>query len=158
MQEIRHQQEDQGQCGRNDLQSHRLDPDVERIRRKLVRLMAVSAVVTLLLVGAVLAAIIYKIMQPVSVRPPVAAPAVSHSEKPPAETILKPVNREIMLVPGTHLLSQSISGSLISLETLKPDDSIELIIYDYTKGQIIARLQISANGKSALEPGKSPVE
>lgn len=135
-----HQPEEQDQYGRNDPQSRELDLDVEQIRRRLLRLIIASVAVTLLLVGVVFITVVYKISRPDG--PDMAMPAMRDSKKLQDMKTLKSLDREIAFSTGTRLLSQSISGSLISLEALKPDGNTELLIYNYKEGQIIARLQI----------------
>lgn len=137
-------------CDGEERLSGDMNPDLERIRRKLLRLMILSTVITLLLVGAVLVAVVYKITRPAAPHlPPFSADA---SEKAPAPVALKLADREIMLAPGAQLISQSLSGSLISLETLMPDNSTELIIYDYREGRVAARLRIPAGDASVADP------
>lgn len=122
----------------------KLDADVERVRCKLLRLMIISIMVTLLLVGAVLAAVIYKITRPAVSHQIDAPPAAGQAAKPGAMMGTKPVDLRVTLAPGARFVSQSISGNLICLETLKPDNSIELIVYDYRAGTMIARLHLAA--------------
>lgn len=138
-----------------------LDPAVERVRRKLMRLMIISVTITILLVVAVFVAVIYKATR-TSQTPPVTQGEVSlvptdlnatatqtvgniiAQAEPPATII-----HEIDLPVGTRILSQSLSGDLISLETLAPSGGTELVIYNYKQGQIIARLSIPSNDMSS---------
>jgi len=140
-----------------------LGPELERVRRRLMRLMLVAVLVTLLLVGAVLVAVIYKITRPV---PPHAHASVnqltdSHplpkGKQPPA-LMHAPASRDIQLAPGARLISQSIAGPLLSLETLKPDGQTELVIYDYQRGQIITRLQIAADNLDDPASNRPPTK
>ncbi len=69
---------------------------------------------------------------------------IARNEK--LQTILKTlvllVESQIDLTPGTRLLSQSLSGDLISLETLLPDGGTELVIYDYRQSRIVGRVKL----------------
>lgn len=136
--------------------SRKLDPDVEYVRRRLLRLMIISLIVTMLLIGAVLAAVIYKITRPTAVQEAdrttmqqeikaavqeEVKAAMIKPESAKAKTDFKSI--EIDLPAGTRILSQSISEGVISLETLPPKGGIELIIYDYREGRIMARLRIA---------------
>ncbi|WP_139973738.1 MULTISPECIES: hypothetical protein [Brucella/Ochrobactrum group] len=122
-----------------------LDPAMERVRRKMIRLLAVSIGVMLIGLMAVLVAVVYKINRAPET-PPVeearsdipgqAAPAPVKPEPP------KLIESQIDLTPGTRLLSQSLSGNELSLETLLPDGGTELIIYDYRESRIIGRIRL----------------
>ncbi|MBN9045711.1 MAG: hypothetical protein J0H18_08590 [Rhizobiales bacterium] len=121
----------------------RLDPAMERVRRKMMRLLAVAIGVMLIGLMAVLVAVVYKIN-----RAPQTTPAEAHSDVP-AQTAQpakpeppKMVESQIDLTPGTRLLSQSLSGDLISLETLLPDGGTELVIYDYRQSRIVGRVKL----------------
>jgi hypothetical protein len=56
----------------------------------------------------------------------------------------KLIESQINLVPGTRLLSQSLSGDQLSLETLLPDGGTELIIYDYRESRVIGRIKLGS--------------
>ena len=144
---------------------NQLDPVVERVRRKLMRLMIVSVAITLLLVIAVFIAVIYKATRssdapvttqteqnavPTDVGTPQGtstqggnAPNTANNIAPVAPPAT--INREIDLPVGTRILSHSLSGDLISLETLAPSGGTELVIYNYKEGRVVARLPIPAN-------------
>ncbi|RTQ27366.1 hypothetical protein [Brucella abortus] len=98
-----------------------LDPAMERVRRKMIRLLAVSIGVMLIGLMAVLIAVVYKI---------------NRKPEPP-----KLIESQIELAPGTRLLSQSLSGDQLSLETLLPDGGTEIIVYDYRQSRIIGRIK-----------------
>ncbi|UXN06394.1 hypothetical protein [Bartonella sp. HY761] len=152
---------------------NRLDPAVERVRRKLMRLMIVSVTITLLLVIAVFIAVIYKatrtpdnapttqVNQPavpndlsvVPLNDPAGQAAVGQNtvESNHPVTLPATINREIDLPVGTRILSHSLSGDLISLETLAPSGGTELVIYNYKQGNVVARLPIPANDMPSPE-------
>lgn len=120
-----------------------LDPAMERVRRKMIRLLAVSIGVMLIGLMAVLIAVVYKINR----KPEPAIAEEARSDIPgqiaaPAKPEPpKRIESQIELAPGTHLLSQSLSGDQLSLETLLPDGGTEIIVYDYRQSRIIGRIK-----------------
>ncbi|WP_343312715.1 hypothetical protein AAIB41_07645 [Brucella sp. BE17] len=124
-----------------------LDPAMERVRRKMIRLLAVSIGVMLIGLMAVLVAVVYKIN-----RAPDETPVEEARTDIPGQTAAQPVKPEppkliesqLNLLPGTRLLSQSISGDHLSLETLLPDGGTELVIYDYRESRIIGRIKMGS--------------
>lgn len=121
-----------------------LDPAMEKVRRKMVRLLAVSIGVMLIGLMAVLVAVVYKINR----APETSETEVARSDIPgQVATPIKPeppklIESQIDLTPGTRLLSQSLSGDQLSLETLLPDGGTELIIYDYRESRILGRIKL----------------
>lgn len=121
-----------------------LDPAMERVRRKMIRLLAVSIGVMLIGLMAVLAAVVYKINKAPD-KPEQEELHANRSDIPgqvaaaPKEPF-KMVESKITLPEGTRLLSQSLSGNLISLETLLPDGGTEIIVYDFKESRIAARM------------------
>ncbi|MGO1163453.1 hypothetical protein [Brucella pseudogrignonensis] len=121
-----------------------LDPAMEKVRRKMVRLLAVSIGVMLIGLMAVLVAVVYKINR----APDTSETEVARSDIPgQVTTPIKPeppklIESQIDLTPGTRLLSQSLSGDQLSLETLLPDGGTELIIYDYRESRILGRIKL----------------
>ncbi|WP_412057296.1 hypothetical protein [Bartonella sp. DGB2] len=101
-----------------------LDPAVERVRRKLMRLMLLSLAITILLILIVLAAVIYKIMTPT----------------PHKSELLAPSQYMLPLKTGEKLISQSLSGSYLSLEVVNEKGKTEILIYNYQTNTLIARL------------------
>lgn len=126
-----------------EVQEPPLDPAMERVRRKMIRLLAVSIGVMLIGLMAVLAAVVYKIN-----RAPDENLADGALSDIPGQAIVAPVEpqklieSQIDLETGTRLLSQSLSGDHISLETLLPDGGTELVIYDYRQSRIVARMRL----------------
>lgn len=120
-----------------------LDPAMEKVRRKMVRLLAVSIGVMIIGLMAVLGAVVYKVMGS-------SEPAKTEDVRSdiPAQAITEPVVRQeliesqLELPEGTRLLSQSLSGNHVSLETLLPDGGTEIIVYDYQESRIIARMRL----------------
>lgn len=130
-----------------------LDPAMERVRRKMIRLLIISIGIMVIGLIAVLSAVVYKINQ---------APDTAESETAqsdiPGQTVKKDdqtqnaenkaaelppmVESQLELAPGTRLLSQSLSGNLVSLETLLPDGGTEIMIYDYRQSRFVGRMRL----------------
>jgi hypothetical protein len=128
-----------------------LDPAMERVRRKMIRLLIISIGIMVIGLIAVLSAVVYKINQ---------APDTAESETAqsdiPGQTAKKDaqntenkaaelppmVESQLELAPGTRLLSQSLSGNLVSLETLLPDGGTEIMIYDYRQSRFVGRMRL----------------
>ncbi|PYE88720.1 hypothetical protein [Phyllobacterium leguminum] len=121
-----------------------LDPAMEKVRRKMMRLLAVSIGIMLIGLMAVLVAVVYKVTRSdeAETAPPrsdIPGEAVTAPVAPPAI-----IESQVPLAPGTRLLSQSLSGDHVSLETLLPDGGTEIIVYDYVKSRIVARMRLGA--------------
>ncbi|MCF7646260.1 hypothetical protein KQ944_15325 [Bacillus subtilis] len=130
-----------------------LDPAMERVRRKMIRLLIISIGIMVIGLIAVLSAVVYKINQ---------APDTAESETAqsdiPGQAVKKDaqaqntenktaelppmVESQLELAPGTRLLSQSLSGNLVSLETLLPDGGTEIMIYDYRQSRFVGRMRL----------------
>jgi hypothetical protein len=112
-----------------------LDPAMERVRRKMIRLLAVSIGIMVIGLMAVLAAIVYKINQPVQ---ETAAPARSDLPGQPLGAAL--AGEAIRLDPGTRILSHNLSDSTLSLETRLADGTREILVYNVETKRVIARI------------------
>lgn len=139
-----------------------LDPAMERVRRKMIRLLIISIGIMVIGLIAVLSAVVYKINQ----APDTAESETAQSDIPgqspgadiPGQTVKKDaqaqntenktaelppmVESQLELAPGTRLLSQSLSGNLVSLETLLPDGGTEIMIYDYRQSRFVGRMRL----------------
>lgn len=118
-----------------------LDPAMERVRRKMMRLLAVSIGIMLIGLMAVLAAVVYKVNrsdQPQTPEPRSDIPGQEAAAPVPPAII----ESQVPLAPGTRLLSQSLSGDHVSLETLLPDGGTEIVVYDFRASRIIARMRL----------------
>ncbi len=125
-------------------QEPQIDPVMERVLRKMVRLLLVSIGVMIIGLMAVLAAVVYKInASPDADQLETAASAaeLAKTEAKP-EDLLPLVESQLELTPGTRLLSQSLSGNLVSLETLLPDGGTEIMIYDYRQSRFVGRMRL----------------
>lgn len=156
---------DQQQYAAEQPQEPQLDPAMERVRRKMVRLLIISIAIMVIGLMAVLAAVVYKINktpdtaenetaqsdipgQSPGANIPGQKPLVDSSGKPLTGADAKladplpMVESQLELTPGTRLLSQSLSGNLVSLETLLPDGGTEIMIYDYRQSRFVGRMRL----------------
>ncbi|WP_455473939.1 hypothetical protein [Bartonella sp. B30(2025)] len=126
-------------------QDQPLDPAVERIRQKLMRLMAISISITLVLILAVLFGVIYKIM----------APAATSQQK---DSVIsqnqnsKVAHHTLSLPKGSQILSQSLSEHNIVLKILTPEGQIQFMIYNYYTGALIAIFSVKTTQEKTLNP------
>lgn len=114
-----------------------LDPAVEKVRKKLMRLMIVSIAITIILILAVFAGVVYKIMTPEPRSHKISAPTqerLSALYKDHPHT----AHHTLSLPQGAKIVSQSLAGRMLSLQILMPDGKIKLMIYDYYTGVLLA--------------------
>jgi hypothetical protein len=116
-----------------------LDPAMERVRRKMIRLLAVSIGIMVIGLMAVLAAIVYKINQPVE--GDVAARGAAAPGQPLGAALAGEV---ITLDPGTRILSHNLSDNTLSLETRLANGSRQILIYDVATKRVVARIAEAA--------------
>lgn len=131
-----------------DLEDKPLDPATEKVRRKMVRLLAVSIGVMMVGLMAVLGAIVYKLGQ--TEEPEVAsskagaAPVAAASQLVVPETVTAEnmLTGEIGLPSGAKLTSSSLDGDRVLLTVQLSDGSTELHIFDLVSGQIFVQLRV----------------
>lgn len=110
-----------------------LDPAVERVRRKLVRFIAINLGILFLALMAVVAALVYRATR-------VETPTAPVRELPvPSGTA---AYGEISLPRGANIISHAISGNRLSLSLELADGSRTIFIYDMTEARLIARFDI----------------
>ncbi|PSH69125.1 fimbrial protein [Phyllobacterium brassicacearum] len=122
-----------------DAEEAPLDPTMERVRRKMIRLLAVSIGIMVIGLMAVLAAIVYKINQPVQ---EVATAARSDIPEQPLGAAL--AGEAITLDPGTRILSHNLSDNTLSLETRLGDGTRQVLLYDLASKRVVARISEAA--------------
>ena len=110
-----------------------LDPAAERVRRKLVRFMAINLGILFLALMAVVAALVYK-----SMTVPPETPAVA-SDIPSSNV----TSGRIVLPSGARLVSQSLSGNLLSLHVALAQGGEAILIYDTAQGRVVARHELA---------------
>jgi hypothetical protein len=121
----------------DDSEEKPLDPAVERVRRKLVRFVAINLVLLFVALMAVVAAIVYKSGQ--------SAPEAAA----PASVVPSPVEGgmltgDIVLPSGATLLSHSFSGNRIALDAELADGSRTIFLYDIAEKRIVGQFEVKA--------------
>jgi hypothetical protein len=111
-----------------------LDPEVEKVRKKLVRFVAINLGLLFLALMVVIGALVYKARN----APPANPPLAGDIQVPAGE----PVSGNIVLPVGAKVISQSLSGNRVSIDTELADGSRAIFVYDITERRIIGRLSI----------------
>ncbi len=107
-----------------------LDPAVEKVRRKLVRFVAINLAILLIALMAVAAAIVYR----------------SGREAPPSRIATggEPAEAEIPLPAGARIVSQSLSGDRIAIDAELPGGGRAIFLYDLAEQRLIGRFAIGS--------------
>lgn len=122
----------------DDEEEKPLDPAVEKVRKKLVRFVAVNLGLLFLALMAVLAAIVYKTRTEAP-----AAPEAPIADIPlPAGGGM--LEGEIALPSGARIVSQALSGNRLSLDVELPGGSRAIFLYDVAERRMIGRFDVSA--------------
>lgn len=111
-----------------------LDPAMEKVRRKMVRLLMISLGIMMIGLMAVLYAIVHK-MSGSGAKPDAAAVAIPAG----ADEISAPIT----LPKGAQINSVSLSGSRILFDLALPDGGRELAVYDSQEKRFTARHALS---------------
>ncbi len=114
-----------------------LDPALENVRRKMVRLQLVSAGIMFVSLMAVLAAVVYK-----ATRTETQEPAASTSLAIPAD---QPITATANLPSGFTVQSTSLSGNQILFFGSMPDGTRKALVFDLTVGRIVADVAVTGN-------------
>ena len=112
-----------------------LDPAMEKVRRKMIRLLAISIGVMMAGLMAVLFAIVYKMNSKPAGLAAETALALPQGTEEIAGTIALP--------EGAQINSQSLSGNRILLDLSLPDGKRELAIFDMGANRIVARYTLT---------------
>ncbi|GEO85630.1 MULTISPECIES: hypothetical protein [Alphaproteobacteria] len=115
-----------------------LDPAMENVRRKMVKLQLVSGGIMLLMFMAVLAAIVYKVTRPDGTEKPVASSGLAI----PAD---QPLNLNASLPAGFSVTSTDLSSNQILFYGTTADGVKKALVFDLSVGRIIADVTVSAN-------------
>jgi hypothetical protein len=109
-----------------------LDPAMERVRQKMVRLLAISLGVMMIGLMAVLGAIVYKMSR----------------GKETAQSGIGAdgavIAGDIILPKGAYLNGHSLSGGLISLDVTLRGSAREIEVFDMARQKIVARFALTA--------------
>ena len=115
-----------------------LDPAVERVRRKIVRLLAISTGIMLIGFMAVILALVYKFTQMGTSGPSTTNPnAISAIDTKSFRS------GNIVLPAGANIVESSMSGNHILLRIKFSDNSKQLWIYSLNSSQIVGKLTIN---------------
>ncbi|MDL2400682.1 hypothetical protein [Rhizobium mayense] len=118
----------------DDQEEKPLDPALESVRRKMVRLQIVSAAIMVVSLMAVFGAVVYKTMRPV---PKAAGSTASNvpSDAPVAVTAALP--------KGFTVQSTALSGSQVLFYGTLASGQRQAVIFDYGIGRIVATISLS---------------
>lgn len=116
-----------------------LDPAMETVRRKMMKLQLVSGGIMFVMFIAVLTAIAYKLMQPTgNEQPAVAASGLSI----PAD---QPIVAAALLPQGFTVISTDLSGQQILFYGTTSDGTRKALVFDLTVGRIVADVTVAGN-------------
>lgn len=112
-----------------------LDPAMENVRRKMVRLQLVSAGIMFVSLMAVLGAVVYK-----------ATKSETREAKPSATLQIpadQPVTATANLPQGFTVQSTALSGSQILFYGQMADGTRKVVIFDITVGRVVADVTVA---------------
>jgi hypothetical protein len=118
----------------DDEEEKPLDPAVEKVRKKLVRFVAINLGLLFIALMAVVAALVYKSR---TAAPPATEIAV---DAPSPEGI---VEGQIALPAGARIVSQSLSGNRISLSLEFSDGRRAIYLYDVSARRMVGRFAVT---------------
>lgn len=121
----------------DDQEDKPLDPAMENVRRKMVKLQLVSAGVMLVMLMAVLGTIVYKLTRTDASAPVQSAAAVVPSEAP--------VNAVAALPAGFTVTNVALSGSQVLFYGNLPGSEPRAIVFDIGAGRIVADITVRTN-------------
>lgn len=118
----------------DDQEEKPLDPALENVRRKMIRLQIISAAVMVVSLMAVFGAVVYKTMRPAA-KP--ASQAISNvpSDAPVAVTALLPA--------GFTVQSTALSGNQVLFYGTLASGQRQAIVFDYGIGRIMTTISLS---------------
>jgi len=126
------------QVNEDDLDEKPLDPDMEKVRRKMVRLLAVSIAIMFIGLMAVLGAIVYKFTRSDDSNVATKVPS-SSSMAVPADA---PIEAVAALPQGFTVESVSLDGTRIGFFGRAEDGSRRLIIHDLSVGRNVGDIVV----------------
>ena len=111
-----------------------LDPAAERVRRKMVRFMAVNLSILFLAVMVVVAAVVYRAF--------LANRGADTPEPVAATTTSPPAASGVLSLPsGADIVSQSLSANHLSLH-VRQSGAEAILVFDLSTGQQVGRFDI----------------
>ncbi|KQV83769.1 hypothetical protein [Rhizobium sp. Root1220] len=121
----------------DDQEEKPLDPAMESVRRKMIRLQIVSGAIMFVSLMAVFGAVVYKTM-----RAPAKEPSAVTSASVPSDA---PVSVTATLPPGFVIRSSSLSGGQIMFFGATSDGVIKSFVFDIKAGRIVADVTINGS-------------
>ncbi|MBB3611345.1 hypothetical protein [Rhizobium sp. BK602] len=118
----------------DDQEEKPLDPALENVRRKMVRLQIVSVAIMVVSLMAVFGAVVYKTM-----RIP-AKPVASATSNVPSDA---PVAVSAALPQGFTVQSTALSGSQVLFYGTLASGQRQAVVFDYAVGRIVATISLS---------------
>ena len=115
-----------------------LDPAMESVRRKMVRLQIVSGAIMFVSLMAVFGAVVYKTMH----NEPAQTTASSSSSSVPSDA---PVTSMAALPLGFKIEQTSLSGGQILFYGIAVDGKRKALVFDIKAGRIVADITLSGN-------------
>jgi hypothetical protein len=116
-----------------DEQEPPLDPVMERVRTKMVRLLAISIAIMMAGLVAVLGAIVYRI----------GPGSKQETGSVVSQVPINPgVKARLDLPDGAKIQSVSLDGSNILLQLELPDGSRQLLIYGVNEGRVLGSIAV----------------
>ncbi len=125
-----------------------LDPAVERVRRKVMRLMGISVAIMMIGLMAVIGAIFYKISGSGSKKTVVASEGdhqvvmTETGEIKSLDVINSNITGTIKLPAGARLINTEFSNNRILLTIKSDEDELFLWIYDLAANRVFSRITI----------------
>ena len=116
----------QRQAFDDEIEEKPLDPAVDRVRKKLIRFMAINLGLLFAALMAVVAAIVYK---------------SGHTPRPPTG---RPTIAEIALPSGAKMIGHGFSDGQFSIDAELADGSRVIILYDVAGKKIVGRYAVTA--------------
>lgn len=112
-----------------------LDPSLEKVRRKLVRFIAINLGLLFLALMVVIGALVYKSRNAKVPAPPPAGeiPAPAQGEQ---------ITGDIVLPVGARVVSQSLSANRLSIDAELADGTRAIFIYDLGERRMIGHFSI----------------
>ncbi|NMG38213.1 fimbrial protein [Chelativorans sp. ZYF759] len=120
-----------------DPADEQLDPAAERVRRKLVRFMAINLGILFLALMAVVAALVYRAF--LSSGPDETPAMITEIPTPPPGSML---TGEIALPDGARVVSHALSGNRLTID-IEVSGERSILVYDIAEGRIIGRFTLS---------------
>ena len=111
-----------------------LDPGLEKVRRKLVRFIAINLGLLFLALMVVIVALVYKSRSAKAPPPSLGSEIPVHGDEQLTGDIVLPV--------GAKVVSQSLSGNRLSIDAELADGARAIFIYDVAERRMIGHFSV----------------